>query len=145
VRALGVDLGERRIGLAVSDSQGVLASPYATLERTGDADRDRDALVATVEEVGAGVVVVGLPLELSGRRGPAATAAVREASALEAALAEREIAVETFDERLTTVSAERALADAGRTGRARRRVIDQQAAAVMLQAWLDGRQAANGA
>ena len=136
---MAVDLGERRIGVAVSDSGGVLAVPHATLARSEDPAADRAALAGLAEELGAGRVVVGLPLGLDGRRGRAAQAAEAEARALGEVLATRGIAVETFDERLTTVSAERALAQAGRRGPARRRVVDQAAAAVLLQAWLDGR------
>lgn len=139
MRVIGLDLGERRLGVAVSDSAGVLALPHATLERSGDAEVDRAAVVALVDELGARQVVVGLPLGLDGRPGRAARAAAREAAALAEALAGRGVAVETFDERLTTVSAERELAAAGRRGRARRKVVDRSAAAVMLQAWLDRR------
>jgi len=134
---MGVDLGARRIGVAVSDSRGTLASPTCTLDRSGDADADRAALGALAAQLGARRVVVGMPLSLDGRRGPAARAARAEADALARVLSPEGISVETFDERLTTVSAERALAAAGRRGPGRRRVIDQAAAAVMLQAWLD--------
>jgi putative Holliday junction resolvase len=137
VRVVGVDLGERRIGVAVSDGTGTLASPRCTIERGGDPGADRAALVAVVEEVGAQRVVVGLPLSLSGRRGPAARAAQADADELAELLAPRGIPVETFDERLTTVSAARSLRAAGRSGRAQRTRIDQSAAAVLLQAWLD--------
>jgi putative Holliday junction resolvase len=82
---------------------------------------------------------VGLPLGLDGRAGPAARAALAEADALRQVLAPSGIAVESFDERLTTVTAERALAESGRRSRARRRVVDRSAATVMLQAWLDAR------
>ena len=136
---MAVDLGERRIGVAVSDSALALAVPHATVERSGDPAADRAALAALAEALGAGRVVVGLPLGLDGRRGRAARAAEEEARALGEVLAGRGVAVETFDERLTTVSAERALGAAGTRGRARRRVVDQSAAAVLLQAWLDGR------
>jgi putative Holliday junction resolvase len=78
-----------------------------------------------------------MPLSLNGRRGPAARAAQADADALALALAPRGVAVETFDERLTTVSAARSLSDAGRRGRDQRTRIDQAAAAVLLQAWLD--------
>jgi putative pre-16S rRNA nuclease len=138
VRVVGLDLGTRRIGVAVSDGSGVLASPHRTIERSGDEAADRDAVAGVVDDTGAGHVVVGLPLGLDGRRGRAARVAAREADALRALLESRGVTVETFDERLTTVSAERALAEAGRRGPARRRVVDQSAAAVMLQAWLDG-------
>jgi putative holliday junction resolvase len=80
-------------------------------------------------------VVVGLPLSLSGAAGPAARAAAEEADALAVVVG---VPVETFDERLTTVSAERALRAGGTRAPSRRKVIDKAAAAVMLQAWLDG-------
>lgn len=140
-RALGVDLGARRIGIAVSDSAGTLATPRGTLVRTGDTLRDRRALVelAVGEEVV--VVVVGHPLSLDGTRGPAALAAEAEADALGGLLADHGVRVELFDERLTTVSAHQALRAGGTRGRDQRKVVDQTAAAVMLMAWLDGRRA----
>ena len=140
-RALGVDLGARRIGLAVSDSAGTLATPRGTLART-DPDRDRRALVERAVEEEVVVVVVGLPLSLDGSRGPAARAAEAEADALAGLLAGHGIRVELFDERLTTVSAHQALTAGGTRGRDQRAVVDQTAAAVMLSAWLDGRRAA---
>jgi len=135
---MGIDLGTRRIGVAVSDSRGTLASPRPTIERSGDPDADRAALVELVAEVGARRVVVGNPLGLDGRAGPAAQAAAQETAALADALAPLGVAVESFDERFTTVTAEQALAAAGRSGRRRRAVVDQAAAAVMLQAWREG-------
>ncbi|HEY5109637.1 MAG TPA: Holliday junction resolvase RuvX [Acidimicrobiales bacterium] len=138
-RAVGVDLGAKRIGIAVSDSAGTLATPRGTLNRTGDAERDRRALVDLVVEEEAVVVVVGHPLSLDGTRGPAARAAEGEAAALASVLADRGVAVELFDERLTTVSAHQALRAGGTKGRNQRAVVDQTAAAVMLMAWLDGR------
>ncbi|MHB8329497.1 MAG: Holliday junction resolvase RuvX [Acidimicrobiales bacterium] len=137
MRVVGIDLGEHRIGIAVSDSGWVLASAHSTIVRGDDAVADRAALAAAVAEVGARRVVVGLPLNLDGRFGPAARAAAREAAALAEWFEDTGVAVETFDERLTTVSADRALAQAGRSSRDRRPVVDQVAAAVMLQAWLD--------
>ena len=80
-RVLGVDLGMRRVGLAVSDPTGTLAGPHAVLERSGDADADRRAIVAVAGEVGAERIVVGLPRSLSGRDGPAAVAARAEPAA----------------------------------------------------------------
>jgi putative Holliday junction resolvase len=137
VRVVGIDLGARRIGVAVSDGTGLLASPRGTIERSGDPAADRAAIVAAVEEEHAGRVVVGLPLSLSGRHGTAARAAQAEADELASILAPLGIAVETFDERLTTVTAARSLSDAGRRGPRQRARIDQAAAAVLLQAWLD--------
>jgi putative Holliday junction resolvase len=136
-RVVGLDLGAKRIGVAYSDSGRMLASPWGTIERSGDPGRDLGAMVDAVREVEASTVVVGLPLSLSGRQGPAAQAAVAEAEALRQALEPLGIALETADERLTTVEAQRALRAAGKTGRAARRVVDSAAAMVLLQAWLD--------
>ncbi len=141
---VGFDLGARRIGVAVSDGTGTLASPRGTIERSGDAGADRGALASMVQELGATRVVVGLPLSMNGRRGSAARAAQAEADELAAVLAPQGIAVETFDERLTTVSAARSLREAGRDGRAQRTRIDQSAAAVLLQAWLDAGRGGDG-
>lgn len=127
--------------MAVSDGTATLASPWGTLERSGDEGADRAAVAAAVEETGASVVVVGLPLSLDGRRGPAARAADAEVAALRALLEPRGVAVEAFDERFTTVSATRALVEAGVGSRRRRRHVDEAAATVLLQAWLDGRRA----
>jgi putative Holliday junction resolvase len=138
-RAVGVDLGARRIGIAASDSAGTLATPRGTIVRSGDHERDRRAMVALVLEEEAVVVVVGHPLSLDGTRGPAAVAAEAEAEALGALLAPHGVRVELFDERLTTVSAHQALSAGGTKGRSQRAVVDQTAAAVMLMAWLDGR------
>jgi putative Holliday junction resolvase len=136
-RAVGVDLGERRIGIAVSNSGRTLASPRTTVVRSGDRERDLRNLVELVVEEEATVVVVGLPLSLDGTRGRAATAAEAEADALRLALAPHGVPVELFDERLTTVTADRWLQADGRSGRDRRKVIDRSAATVLLQAWIE--------
>ena len=136
MRVVALDLGARRIGVAVSDVTGTLASPHLVLERSGDVATDHRRVAEIVADVGAERVVVGLPLSLSGGTGPAAQAAADEALALADVVG---VPVETFDERLTTVSADRALRAGGTRARARRGVIDKAAAAVLLQAWLDGR------
>jgi putative Holliday junction resolvase len=136
VRAIGVDLGSKRIGVALSDSGGLVATPYEVIQRSGDAARDRRALLDLAGEAGAEIIVVGLPLSLDGSVGPAARAALAEVDALRAATP---VPVETYDERLTTVAADRSLQALDLRGPARRRVIDKVAAAVMLQAWLDRR------
>ena len=135
---MGIDLGTRRIGVAVSDARGTLASPRTTLQRSGDVAADRAVLVALVAEEGAALVVVGRPLSLDGRAGPAARAADEETAALADALAPLGVRVDSVDERFTTVTAQQSLAAAGRSRRRQRDVVDQAAAAVMLQAWLDG-------
>lgn len=134
---LGVDLGERRIGLALSDPSGTLASPLRTIEVTGDPDRDRLAVLTAAREAEAQVIVVGLPRSLSGREGPAARRARVEASAL--AEVAGEIKVELHDERFTTREADRALADAGKRRRERRAHVDAAAAAIILQSYLDAK------
>jgi len=134
-RALGVDLGTRRIGLALSDPSRTLATPHEVLPRSGDPAADRRAIVENARRQDANVIVVGLPLSLSGRSGPAARAALEEVEALRAVAGDIEVTV--HDERLTTVTAERALTEAGLRREARRRVVDKVAAAVMLQSWLE--------
>ena len=138
MRVLGIDLGSRRIGVAVSDASGTLASPLAVLTRSGDQSADHSALLALAREHGAERLIVGLPLSLSGEVGPAARAALDEAEALADAVG---VPVETYDERLTTVQATRSMIAANVRRSARRRTVDQVAAAVMLQAWLDSRAA----
>ena len=137
-RVMALDLGEKRIGVAVCDPDGVLASPYKTIDRSGDVGRDHREVFGTVAELGAGRVVVGLPLDMSGRRGAAAAATEKEVEKLREALS---VPVELLDERLTTVSAARSLQSAGMNSRRQRRGgrIDQEAATLLLQAWLDAR------
>ncbi|HLT15502.1 MAG TPA: Holliday junction resolvase RuvX [Acidimicrobiales bacterium] len=136
MRALGIDLGAKRIGVALSDSAGTLATPYEVVQRSGDRRRDHRRIAALAEEAGATVLVVGLPRSLDGGEGPAARAARAEADELAAATG---LPVELWDERLTTVTAERDLAAIGLKGPARRKVVDKVAASVLLQAWLDHR------
>lgn len=133
-RALALDLGSRRIGVATSDAGGVLASPRTTIERTGDRSRDHRRIAELVGEEEAGIVVVGLPRSLDGSIGPAAAAIEAEVAELAAVLA---VPVVTHDERFTTVTAHEQLRAAGVGGRRRRTVVDQQAATVLLQSWLD--------
>lgn len=136
MRVVALDLGTRRIGVAVSDSGGMVATPYSVIHRSGDVGTDRAAIAEVVAEVGAERLVVGLPTSLDGTAGPAAIAAEAEAHAIGDVVG---IPVELYDERLTTVSANRSLATAGVKGRRRRSVVDQVAAAILLQSWLDGR------
>lgn len=135
MRALGIDLGSRRIGVALSDSAGTVASPYETVERCGDVAVDHGRLLALAAEADVEMLVVGLPLGLDGSVGAAAEGVLAEVEQLRDAT---ELPVETYDERLTTVTATRLLRDGGVKGKAQRRVIDKVAAAVILQAWLDG-------
>lgn len=136
-RRLGVDVGTVRVGVAVSDPDGVLASPVATLRRDRRDDSDLTELARIVTEVEAVEVIVGLPLHLSGQPGSSS----KDANAYAAALKERidPIPVRLVDERLSTVSATRALRAGGMAGRRQRAVVDQAAAVVILQGWLDSR------
>ena len=135
-RVLGIDLGTRRVGVAVSDPDRAVASPDQVIQRSGDPERDRRAIAAVAAEWEATLLVVGLPLSLDGSDGPAATAARIEAGKLAEATG---LPVETYDERFTTVSAQRSLDEQNVRGPDRRKVIDMVAAAVLLQAWLDSR------
>lgn len=134
MRALGIDLGERRIGVAVCDGDGRVATPLTVIQRSGSVARDHRQIAELAAEHEVETVVVGLPLSLDGGTGPAARRAEQEARQLEAALA---VPVVTHDERLTTVIAEQSLAESGLSGKARRRRVDMVAASVILQGWLD--------
>lgn len=139
-RRLGVDFGEVRVGVALSDPSGVLATPLITLNRDRSAGTDLDALVTLVVEHEVVEVVVGLPRTLAGRHGPAAQAAADYAGNLAERLGES-VPVRLTDERLTTVSATRVLAERGVRGRRQRAVVDQAAAVEILQGWLEARRA----
>ena len=132
---LGVDVGTVRVGVAMSDPHGVLATPVTTLARDAAGDTDLAALAALVEEHEVVEVVVGLPKTLRGSDGPAVTAARSYGAMLAVRIAP--VPVVFVDERLTTVSAERQLSQAGVRGRARRKGIDQVAATRILQNRLD--------
>ncbi|MFN2494420.1 MAG: Holliday junction resolvase RuvX [Pseudonocardiaceae bacterium] len=142
-RRLGVDVGEVRVGVALSDPSGVLATPLVTLKRDRLGGTDLDALAALVLEHEVVEVVVGLPRTLAGRHGPAARAAQDYATALMGRIGDT-IPVRLTDERLTTVVAARMLARRGVRGRKQRAVVDQAAAVEILQGWLDARRGAGG-
>jgi len=137
MRVLGLDLGEKRIGLAISDEEARIAFPAGFIERKGRR-RDLQALCALVRERGIGGAVVGLPLHMSGRRGPEAEAAEAFARELSAAAA---IPVELLDERWTSVAAERALQETGRRVKQKRGrgEVDAIAATLLLSTWLERR------
>jgi putative Holliday junction resolvase len=132
-RVLGIDLGSRRIGVAVSDGLGLTAQPRATIARHGGM-RDIDAIAAAVKDADADRIVLGLPLDCEGQEGPAAQRARVFADKLAAAL---QLPVELFDESFSTVEAEAVLLAADMSRARRKQVIDKMAAAVILQRWLD--------
>ena len=131
-RVLALDLGDARIGVAISDDARRMAVPLGTV-RTG-APQDLKAIADLVAEHRVTLVVVGHPLLLSGEPGERAHLAERFADALRGFLP---VEVALQDERLSTAEADRALREAGASGRERRRTVDRSAAAVILQAWLD--------
>jgi putative holliday junction resolvase len=137
---LGVDVGQVRVGVAISDPDGILATPLVTLRR--DLNARDDQVPADIRELSQLVddhhcveVVVGLPVTLAGREGPAAAQARTYAQHLAARIAP--VPVQLTDERMSTVTATRRLAERGVRGRRQRAVIDQAAAVEILQRWLD--------
>lgn len=133
-RTVALDLGTRRIGVALSDSGGTVATPYETVHRSGDRGREHRRIAQLVDEAGAEVVVVGLPLSLDGSLGPAARAILDEVDEMRTAL---DAEIVTWDERLSTVQAERSMRAMGVRKGDKRRIVDQLAATVILQSWLD--------
>ncbi|MFM8856616.1 MAG: Holliday junction resolvase RuvX [Actinomycetota bacterium] len=137
MRALGVDLGSKRIGLAVSDFSGTIASPHSVLLRSNSWRKDHEAIRRIVVDEEVEIVIVGLPLTLAGQTGPAAQGVIDEVRQLSSVVG---VPVELVDERLTTVAADRILREGDLSATERRRHVDKIAAAVLLQSWLDGRE-----
>jgi putative Holliday junction resolvase len=131
-RVLGIDPGEARVGVAVSDDLGMLAHPLETIDVSKVDPCDRIAALAV--EKAACAVIVGVPRNMDGSFGPAAEKARALIEKLRLRL---ECKVIPWDERLTTVSAQRALREAGRKAKNQRAVIDQAAAQILLQSWID--------
>lgn len=136
MRCLGLDLGSKRIGVALCDPEERVATPLTVVERSKSRANDHANIARLVEEYEVEAVVVGLPLNMSGKVTAAAQSAKEETEQLRAALG---IPVHLYDERLTTVTANRSLMEMEMKADARRRVVDKVAAAVMLQAYLDHR------
>ncbi len=136
MRAVGVDFGSRRIGIAICDSLGVIATPFETIKRVGDRTIEHGRIEEIVLEIGAEIIVIGMPYSLDGSEGPAARLIRSEIKGLRKRLA---IPVHTIDERFTTVTAHDLLNRGGTKGSKKRDVVDQVAAAVLLQHWLDSR------
>ena len=137
-RVVGVDLGSRRIGIAISDTGQSVATPVTTLHRGRTMEEDHRAIAGVVDDYGAVGTVVGVPVSLSGEVGPAAKAVLQEVDELRSRL---NVEVETVDERLTTAAAAGTLRASGRESRKQREMIDQVAAAELLQTWLERRKA----
>ena len=136
IRALGIDPGSKRIGVAVSDLSGSIASPLVVIQRSKSKQHDLGEIARLAREEEADVIVYGLPLNMDGSMSKAAKTATYEAEQLATLV---DVPVEMHDERLTTVSADRSMLDAGMNAQQRRQVVDKVAAAIMLQSWLDAR------
>jgi putative Holliday junction resolvase len=139
---LGVDVGDARVGVAVCDPDGRLATPLATLPRDRESDNggipsDMSEIARLIAERGIVEVVVGLPVTLAGAEGAAAALVRAYAGRLARVVAP--VPVTLTDERMSTLVATRRLAERGVRGRRRRKVVDQVAAAEILQGWLDAR------
>ncbi|MCH9732553.1 MAG: Holliday junction resolvase RuvX [Actinomycetia bacterium] len=139
-RRIGIDVGSVRIGVAVSDPDGVLATPVETVARDRRSGKHLRRLARLIAEHQAVEVVVGLPRTLADRAGSSARDAVELADQLAEKISP--VPVRLTDERLTTVSAQRSLREAGVPAKGQRSMIDQVAAAGILQNWLDQRRAA---
>jgi len=137
-RRLAVDVGKARIGLAISDQDGILASPFATVARLESFTDSATAIAAAVSDYFFTEVYVGLPLSLSGAQTPSTADAIRLAHAIAESL---KVPVRFVDERLTTVTASANLRLAGRNAKNSRSVIDQEAAAIILEQALAGERA----
>ncbi|MEN8240267.1 MAG: Holliday junction resolvase RuvX [Actinomycetota bacterium] len=133
-RIIGLDPGERRIGVAIADPTGTIASPDRFIDRK--TDDPVDAIAALCRELGVTTIVIGLPVALDGREGPSAKAARVFGEML---ARETGITVEYHDERFTSATAEQALISGGMQRKKRKEKRDQVAAAVMLQGYLDAR------
>ena len=135
MRILALDVGDKRIGVAVSDLLGILASPLTAIERTSDS-KAIDTILRTLNEQEAGEIIVGLPISLSGGY----SGQTKSVAAFVRKLEERSpVPVKTVDERYSTVEAERLLSQSKPTRARSRGEIDAAAAAVILQSYLDTR------
>ena len=133
-RALGIDLGSKRIGVASSDTSRTIASPVAVVERRGSHTADYKAIAEIVNEYEPDVIVVGLPLSLDGGESHAARLVRSEVVEMEKFFT---VPIVVHDERFTTATAHASMMERKMTAQARRRVVDKVAAAVLLQGWLN--------
>lgn len=135
MRVLALDIGERRVGVAVSDSTGRVASPLKVLDAS--VLTDAGPLARLVDDYEAELLVVGLPLTMAGEEGPQALRVREAGERLSASLG---VPVEYRDERLSSAEARRMMASAGTDSRSGRGSVDMVAAALILQGWLDSRE-----
>lgn len=139
-RIVGLDFGEKRIGVALSDELGIAAHPLTVIIRDG-LEKDLRRIEDIIHEYSAVEIVVGLPLNMNGTVGESAKKAISFADFLKKNL---RVSVETWDERLTTVSSQKSLLEADISRKKRKNVIDKVAAALLLQCYLDNRKREDG-
>ena len=133
-RVLAIDWGERRVGIALSDETRIIASPHSVIKRAGSLDRVLEEISGLVEEHEVTQVIFGMPLRMDGTRGPEAEGALEVAEKLRAKIT---VPVDMWDERLSTVEAERALIGGDVSRKKRKGLIDRVAASIFLQSYLD--------
>jgi len=136
MRILGLDLGEKNIGVAVSDQFGWTAQGLESIRSRGNIESDLDKINLVVQKYEVEKVIIGLPRNMDGSYGPQAQKALKFAGLLKKRLG---LPVETWDERLSTVAAQRVLIEADVSRKKRRRVVDRMAATIILQGYLDSR------
>tara|TARA_A100001388_G_C28437704_1_gene342635 strand:+ start:101 stop:547 length:447 start_codon:yes stop_codon:yes gene_type:complete len=134
VRVIGIDLGSKRIGIALSDSDLTVATPLDVIERSGNVENDHIAILKITDEWEVKRIIVGLPISLDGTLGASAQSVIDEISRLGNLT---DIPIETHDERFTTVTAEQILLQQNVKRDKKKRVIDKVAAAIILQGWID--------
>ncbi len=134
MRVIGVDLGSKRIGIALSNSDLTVATPYDVIQRAKKADKDHIAILKIAHEWEAKKIIVGLPISLDGTLGASARSVISEIEKLKTIT---DMPIETHDERFTTVTAEQILLQQNVKGDKRKSVVDKVAAAIILQGWID--------
>lgn len=134
MRVIGIDLGSKRIGIALSDSDLTVATPLDVVERSGNVEKDHIAILKITAEWEVQKIIVGLPISLDGTLGPSAQSVMDEIKMLRGVT---DIPIETHDERFTTVTAEQILLQQNVKRDKKKRVIDKVAAAIILQGWID--------
>lgn len=135
MRTMGLDVGKKTIGVAVSDEDGIIAQPLTTIRRTG-IRKDLDELVRLIKEHQAGEIVVGMPVNLDGTMSEQGK---KTASFIKKLEQRTDIPIKTWDERMSTAAVERLLIEGDVTREKRKKVVDKMAASYILQGYLDGK------
>ena len=134
MRVIGIDLGSKRIGIALSDTDLTVATPLDVVERSGNVEKDHFAILKITDEWEVQKIIVGLPVSLDGTLGPSAQSVMDEIKMLRGVT---DIPIETHDERFTTVTAEQILLQQNVKRDKKKTLIDKVAAAIILQGWID--------